>query len=552
MVKRQKEKQYQSASEFKSNSQLRAGTTSSSTNAQQRVLPLDCCALTLVKIQDPVCTPNGVMFETTALLPFLRQHHTDPVTGTPMSSKDVILLHIDKNDHGEWQCPILTKVLSDHIKVVAVKERNGNGANVYSWEAYHELNVKTKNYCDLITGDKFDPKHDIILLNNPQDPDFQKLRDVNQFYHMKHGQELQSTTKESTSNNIQHSITAKRVMEKIQQQKSTTIKTKTTTTPTVTTSTHTPQLYTAEAVLGHSVTSILTSSSLTCTSSDSMGHNMPRTATLEEILHAQFRVMKHLKKKGLCTIHTNMGPIGIELHCDIVPRTCTNFLGLAERGKYNNSSFHRLIPTFMIQGGKGTTDDDDTSLWDHAFCDEFDDRLSHDSEGILSMANSGPGTNKRQFFITFQPTPHLNRKHTIFGRVIQGISVLQEMKQVPTDKKDRPIHSIIINSIEVLVNPAEEAATLEKVRIEGRMKELREKELTLLNNALGGNSSKIKTSVTTNDQDCPMVVPSKPAVGKYLNMNKKRRNDETIEGIPEISRLKPPPKKTTFGNFSEW
>ena len=76
---------------------------------------------------------------------------------------------------------------------------------------------------------------------------------------------------------------------------------------------------------------------------------------------------------------------------------CTNFLGLADDGKYNKTRFHRLIPTFMIQGGKSHDDTDEKSLWGHSFPDEFDDRLTHSSEGIVSMANSGPGTNRRQF-----------------------------------------------------------------------------------------------------------------------------------------------------------
>ncbi|KAI2494096.1 Rtf2 RING-finger [Fragilaria crotonensis] len=105
----------------------------------------------------------------------------------------------------------------------------------------------------------------------------------------------------------------------------------------------------------------------------------------------------------------------------------------------------------MIQGGKGDPDD---SLWGGPFNDEFDDRLKHDDEGILSMANSGPRTNKRQFFLTFAPAPHLDRKHSIFGRVIQGKNVLREMKKVPTGKKDRPVHDITITGITVLVNPA--------------------------------------------------------------------------------------------------
>jgi peptidyl-prolyl cis-trans isomerase-like protein 2 len=537
MVKRQKEKQYQSATEQKANSQLRSGSSNQQNSQTQRRLPFDCCALTLSKIEDPVCTPNGILFETTALLPFLLKHKVDPVTGEAMTSKDVISLNIDKDEEGRWQCPIITKVLSDHMKVVAVAIKSGTAANVYSWQAYHELNVKTKNYQDLISGEKFNPKQDVILLNNPDDEDFQKLRDINNFHHIRHGRTLERDTKPSS--NVQHSVTAARIMAKIQKHQQTQQQKSETKPIATTTTTETPK-YLAEAVIGYRLTSGIASSSLTSTSSILEPTNAAREATLEEILQAQFKVMRSRKQKGFCTLHTNMGDIGIELHCDIVPRTCINFLGLAEQKQYDGSSFHRLIPTFMIQGGKGGTDD---SLWGEDFADEFDDRLTHASEGILSMANAGPGTNKRQFFLTFQATPHLDRKHSVFGRIIKGIEVVHEMKKVPTDKKGRPIHSIVIESIEVLVNPAKEAQELERIRIEGRMKEIREAETTRTSKSLGGGVTKRKEHFV----DTPVAVDSTPVIGKYLNS----LPVDNAETAP-VSRLKPPPKKTKFGNFSGW
>lgn len=83
-------------------------------------------------------------------------------------------------------------------------------------------------------------------------------------------------------------------------------------------------------------------------------------------------------------------------------RTCTNFLGLCQAKKYDGTSFHRSIPSFMIQGGRAISGEgtDDASLWGGAFADEFDDRLKHDKIGVLSSANAGPNTNKRQFFVS--------------------------------------------------------------------------------------------------------------------------------------------------------
>jgi len=136
MVKRQKEKQYQSAREHRANSQLRAGTASSANSRVQRRLPFDCCALTLTPYQTPVCTPQGIIFENSALLPFLLKNKVDPVTGKPMTTRDVITLQMDKDEEGRWQCPVLTKPFSNQTKIVAIRQPGTNEANVYSYEAY--------------------------------------------------------------------------------------------------------------------------------------------------------------------------------------------------------------------------------------------------------------------------------------------------------------------------------------------------------------------------------------------------------------------------------
>mmetsp|Transcript_7908 Transcript_7908/g.12101 ORF Transcript_7908/g.12101 Transcript_7908/m.12101 type:complete len:302 (-) Transcript_7908:1548-2453(-) len=300
-------------------------------------------------------------------------------------------------------------------------------------------------------------------------------------------------------------------------------------------------------VTGIRLTSGKTSGSLTSSSMAVSNLNESREATQEEILQAQFALMRKRKRKGYVTMHTNMGDIGLELHCEIAPRTCTNFLGLAEAGKYDGSQFHRLIPSFMIQGGKG---EPDGSLWGGAFVDEFDDRLKHDAEGILSMANAGPKTNKRQFFLTFGPASHLDRKHSVFGKIIDGIEVLREMKKVPTDKKDHPIHEIKIAKIDVLVNPAKEAEELEKTRLQKLILENEEKGKKRNEAALGRKQSFEK------DQKL-VEKPSKnshlPKVGKYLPKHvKKSDKPERESWTAKASRLPPPPKKTQFGNFSGW
>ena len=129
----------------------------------------------------------------------------------------------------------------------------------------------------------------------------------------------------------------------------------------------------------------------------------------------------------VATIATNRGAIRVRLYADKAPRTVANFEKLASAGFYNGLKFHRVIADFMIQTGcpQGTGRGDPG----YKFADEFHPSLKHDSPGILSMANAGPNTNGSQFFITHVPTPHLDGKHSVFGRVIEGQNVVNAIKQ---------------------------------------------------------------------------------------------------------------------------
>ncbi|KAJ2031175.1 Peptidyl-prolyl cis-trans isomerase-like 1 [Coemansia sp. S610] len=146
-------------------------------------------------------------------------------------------------------------------------------------------------------------------------------------------------------------------------------------------------------------------------------------------------------------LHTSMGNIAIELYRNETPKTCHNFYTLAKQGYYNNVIFHRIIPGFMIQGGDPTgTGRGGKSVYGDKFEDETTKKLKHTGAGILSMANSGPNTNGSQFFITLAPTPHLDGKHTVFGRVLKGMDVVERMGKVRTDASDRPAEPVKILS----------------------------------------------------------------------------------------------------------
>ncbi|KAJ8540709.1 hypothetical protein ON010_g12519 [Phytophthora cinnamomi] len=213
-------------------------------------------------------------------------------------------------------------------------------------------------------------------------------------------------------------------------------------------------------------------------------------------------------------------------------------------------------PTGTGRGGK--------SIWKKPFRDEIDSRLSHDARGVLSMANSGPGTNNSQFFITFKACPHLDKKHAVFGRVVGGMDVLDAVENVDTGAEDRPFEDIRINSVQVFVNPFQEyedaqqqgldvvqvakekAARDAKPQVQGTVLKVAGKWVAY--DDLGEvDVASIPTSETTKDEN----------VGKYLmaksEMATKKRSLEPV--MPAVIESKKKSKKQSssgFGNFSGW
>jgi len=159
---------------------------------------------------------------------------------------------------------------------------------------------------------------------------------------------------------------------------------------------------------------------------------------------------------------TSMGVIEVELFEHEAPNTVANFVGLALGTKeyidpitrqkgggpyYNGTTFHRVIPEFMIQGGDPTGTG--TGSPGYRFNDEFNKKLRHDRPGILSMANSGANTNGGQFFITEVPTPHLNDRHSVFGRVLEGNDVVYNIARVPTGQRNKPVDPVVLQTVEI-------------------------------------------------------------------------------------------------------
>lgn len=153
------------------------------------------------------------------------------------------------------------------------------------------------------------------------------------------------------------------------------------------------------------------------------------------------------------TLHTSKGVIVIELY-DTTPKTTENFIKLAQEGFYDGVKFHRVIKAFMIQSGDPLTKDDtQAAYWGTGGPGyKFDDEITPENnnlEGTISMANAGPNTNGSQFFINANDNIFLNEKHTVFGKVIEGMDVVTAIEMAPTAPGDRPLEPITIDRITI-------------------------------------------------------------------------------------------------------
>ncbi|POM62136.1 Peptidylprolyl isomerase, partial [Phytophthora palmivora] len=156
-------------------------------------LPFNCCAITLCPFTNPVCTREGHLFDLEAVVPYVKEHEINPITGKPLALKELIQLHFSKNSQGEYFCPVTYKIFTDNTKIAAI----ATTGNVFCYEAIEELNIKPKNWTDLISGTKFKRK-DIVILQDPQD--FSN-REIENFEHLRRAK---------ASDNNDHAQTAAR------------------------------------------------------------------------------------------------------------------------------------------------------------------------------------------------------------------------------------------------------------------------------------------------------------------------------------------------------
>ena len=144
---------------------------------------------------------------------------------------------------------------------------------------------------------------------------------------------------------------------------------------------------------------------------------------------------------------TSLGDFQVELFEGRAPATTKNFIDLVEKGYYDGVVFHRVIEGFMLQGG--CPDGNGTGGPGYTIPDEFHDELDHGSEGVLSMANSGPNTGGSQFFVTLAATKWLNGKHAVFGKVVEGLETVRSIGTTATGPGDRPLEPVVMESVRI-------------------------------------------------------------------------------------------------------
>jgi len=263
---------------------------------------------------------------------------------------------------------------------------------------------------------------------------------------------------------------------------------------------------------------------------------------------------KRVKQKGYARLSTTHGDLNIELYPEYAPKAVWNFIQLANRGYYRNVAFHRNIRNFMIQGGDPTgTGRGGQSCWGKPFADEFEGPLTYEGRGVISMANKGKDTNTSQFFLLYRAAAHLNRKHTIFGRVIEGLeTTLRRLESVEVDGNNRPLDECKIEDVVVYVDPFEEFL---KQRSDKEAAEQRQEQLKREGGAEDDRTTWTGKRVRPDGKVDDAGVET--GVGKYLKAAAAAPQAEEDEIVGEWDEPEPPTKKAKkggggFGNFDSW
>ncbi|XP_066465955.1 RING-type E3 ubiquitin-protein ligase PPIL2 isoform X2 [Tiliqua scincoides] len=485
----QKDKMYITCTEY---THFYGGKKAEIPQSNFRRLPFDHCSLSLQPFEYPVCTLEGIVFDLLNIVPWLKKYGTNPITGEKLDAKSLIKLNFAKNIDGKYHCPVLFTVFTNNSHIVAIKQTG----NVFAYE-------------DPTNLDKFNVSSFFHVKNNLKltDPDEEKAKSDPTYYLKATNVETRETLSELYKEFKGDEVLAA-TMKAPEKKK-------------------VDKLNAAHYSTGR-VSASFTSTAMT-------PETMHEAAAIDDDV-VRYQYVK--KKKGYVRLHTNKGDLNLELHCDMTPKTCENFIKLCKKNYYDGTIFHRSIRNFMIQGGDPTgTGTGGESYWGKPFKDEFKPNLSHTGRGVLSMANSGPNKNKSQFFITFRSCAYLDKKHTIFGRVVGGFETLTAMENVESDPKtDRPKEEIKIKSTTVFVDPYEEA----DAQVAAEREKAQQEEA----------AAQGKLPVAPKKEP-PAPKTYREGVGKYINLVAAKRAADD-DGPSTSTTIKKEKKSTGFGDFSSW
>uniref|UniRef100_A0A8C2YG55 RING-type E3 ubiquitin-protein ligase PPIL2 n=1 Tax=Coturnix japonica TaxID=93934 RepID=A0A8C2YG55_COTJA len=496
-------------------------------------------SLSLQPFEYPVCTPDGTVFDILSIVPWIKKYGTNPITGEKLDAKSLIKLNFAKNSEGKYHCPVLFTVFTNNSHIVAIKTTG----NVFAYEVcclsrfdMTSLPVSLLQRClpfQLICCMKWVPVEfsDCVFLNcYLQDPTNLDKFNVSNFFHVKNNIKVVDPDEEKAKLDPSYYLkntnteTRETLLELYKEFKGDEI---------LAATMKAPEKKKVDKLNAAHYSTGAVSASFTSTAM------VPETTHEAAAIEDDVVRYQYVKKKGYVRLHTNKGDLNLELHCDMTPRTCENFIKLCKKNYYDGTIFHRSIRNFVIQGGDPTgTGTGGESYWGKPFKDEFKPNLSHTGRGILSMANSGPNTNKSQFFITFRSCAYLDKKHTVFGRVVGGFETLTAMENVESDPKtDRPKEEIRIEATTVFVDPYEEAdaqvaAEREKVQLEEE-------------------AAKTKAEMVPLKKEVQTPKTYRQGVGKYINMAAAKRSVED-DGPSTSTAAKKEKKSTGFGDFSSW
>ena len=322
--------------------------------ASFRRLPFNFCAVSLQPFTHAVCTTDGTIFDLTNILPWLKRHGTNPVTGAPLKGSDLIQLHFAKNEEGEYIDPVTYKVFTDNTHLVALKPTG----NVFAYDTVDRLNIKAKMWRDLVGDEEF-TRADIITL---QDPHNVGARDISRFKYLQDGVNTLTPEQEreraegvnlKAMGSSAKVLKAKEAVERARRERQD--------------PNRNPALGASKAVVPSSAAGAAKSTSL-AHSGRTVPYNAaqhttgkaaasftstgltPHTSGERALLTDEEYMLKPrlVKIKGYARIQTNLGDINVELHTEYAPKAVWNFVQLAKKGYYKDVTFHRNIRNFMV------------------------------------------------------------------------------------------------------------------------------------------------------------------------------------------------------------